>query len=89
MYGKLGTHGNSLSQKVREEDARWSGYEKQAEWDSVVDYYQGVWQAMGPFDGLVGYSQGACVAAALAACSKIGKFLAIAFAILYAGDAER
>ena len=39
-------------------------------------------------DGIIGYSQGACVAAALVARSIRGNFPSIKFAILFAGDAS-
>ena len=54
----------------------------------ATPYQKEVWERDGPFDGILGYSQGAAVAAALAARSALGRFPSIAFVILYAGDAS-
>jgi len=55
-------------------------------WWQVVDCLAAVFKQKGPFDGIIGYSQGSAVAAALAAMSIAGEFEAgIRFAIVVAG----
>eukprot|EP00746_Dinoflagellata_sp_MGD_P028310 gnl/MRDRNA2_/MRDRNA2_166912_c0_seq1.p1 gnl/MRDRNA2_/MRDRNA2_166912_c0~~gnl/MRDRNA2_/MRDRNA2_166912_c0_seq1.p1 ORF type:complete len:622 (-),score=126.82 gnl/MRDRNA2_/MRDRNA2_166912_c0_seq1:193-2058(-) len=43
-----------------------------AGWAEAVAYVQGIWEAEGPFDGVVGFSQGAAMAASLAGMQQAG-----------------
>ncbi|CAE8680185.1 unnamed protein product [Polarella glacialis] len=42
-------------------------------WDQTVSYIQDVWTKQGPFDGMLGFSQGAILLAALAALGLLGE----------------
>ena len=41
------------------------------DWDIALDVVSSLWVKYGPFDGLAGYSLGACLAAALASQLKV------------------
>ena len=48
----------------------------------MVRYLQDLWRSDGPFDGIMGYSQGAAVAGGLSAEMMLGQFPEFRFAII-------
>lgn len=59
-------------------------------WDQTLEHLREVCRHEGPFDGILGYSQGAAVAGAIAALAAVGDFqVGLKFAVIISGYLPR